>query len=208
MRITLHQLLVRKVEEVRKGVTVGQSSRLVAQLVEERMHYGFKRLQTALRVVDEEVRDEVDGFSGSFRAEDLAPSLLSYGRELKLRVAGVHAVDLVLGWCSQHFDDLDELVNARLTREERLADEKLSDNATDRPHINSRGIVSGAEYQFWSAIVTRADVAHIDLTPDQAFGRTEITDLQCVALWVHQQVLRLDIAVTIAKRMDVGKGSE
>ena len=48
------------------------------------MHYGFKRLQTALRVVDEEVRDEVDGFSGSFRAEDLAPSLLSYGGELEL----------------------------------------------------------------------------------------------------------------------------
>ena len=117
-------------------------------------------------------------------------------------------MDLVFGRCSQHLNDLDELVNARLTREERLADEKLSDNATDRPHINSCGIVSGAEYQFWSAIVSRADVAHIDLTPDQALSRTEITDLQCVALWVHQQVLRLDIAVTIAKRVDVGESSE
>ena len=29
-----------------------------------------------------------------------------------------------------------------------------------------------------------------------------------MALWVHQQVLRLDIAVTIAKRVDVGQSSE
>ena len=119
--ITLHQLLICEVEEVRKGVTIRQSCRLVAQLIEERMHYGLQRFQTALRVVYEQVRDKVDGFTGSFRAEDLAPSLLSYGREFKLWVAGVHAVNLILGRCSQHFDNLDKLVNARLTWEERLA---------------------------------------------------------------------------------------
>ena len=120
--ITLHQFLICEIEEVWKGVTVGQSGRFIAQLIEERMHYGFQRLQTSLRVVHEQVRDEVDGFTRSFWAEDLAPSLLSYGGELKLWVARVHAVDLIFGRCSQHFDNLDELVNARLTREERLAD--------------------------------------------------------------------------------------
>ena len=119
--ITLHQFLICEVEEVRKGVTIRQSCRLIAQLIEKRMHNGLQRFQTALRVVYEQVRDEVDGFTGSFRSEDLAPCLLSYCREFKLWVAGVHAVNLILGRCTQHFDDLDKLVNARFTWEERLA---------------------------------------------------------------------------------------
>ena len=110
------------------------------------MHYGFQRLQTTLWVVDKQVRDEVDSFSGSFWSEDLAPSLLSYGGELEFWVAGVHAVDLIFGRCSQHFDDLNKLVNAWLTREERLADKKLSDNAADRPNVYRRSVVSSTEY--------------------------------------------------------------
>ena len=95
-------------------------------------------------------------------------------------------MDLILRRCSQHFDDLDELVNAGLAGEEGLADKKLSDNTANRPDVYSRSVVCGAENEFWSAIVPGTYVAHIDLTSDQALGRTEITDLQGVTFRVHQ----------------------
>ena len=55
-------------------------------------------------------------------------------------------MDLVLGRRPQHFDDLDELVNAGLAGEEGLADKKLSDNAADRPNVYRRSVVSSTEY--------------------------------------------------------------
>jgi len=61
---------------------------------------GLQWLQAPLRVVHEQVRDQVDGFLRRTRAEDLAPGLLSDGGELELRVARVHAMDLVLCRCS------------------------------------------------------------------------------------------------------------
>ena len=50
--------------------------------------------------------------------------------KLELRVTGVHAVDLVPSRSTQHFNYLDKLVDSRLSWEERLANEKLSNDAT------------------------------------------------------------------------------
>jgi hypothetical protein len=56
-------------------------------------------------------------------------------RELVLHVIGVHRADLVPGGCSEHFDDLHELVNTRLAREQWLSQHKLCHNATSGPNI-------------------------------------------------------------------------
>jgi len=55
--------------------------------------------------------------------------------ELVLHVVGVHSSNLVPRWSSQDFDDLDQLVNARLAREQRLTKHKLGHDAASGPHI-------------------------------------------------------------------------
>ena len=46
-------------------------------------------------------------------------------RELVFHVVRVHGLDLLPRRSAQDLDDLDELVNAALAREERLAEHKL-----------------------------------------------------------------------------------
>lgn len=55
--------------------------------------------------------------------------------ELVLHVVGVHGADLIAGGCSQHLDDLYQLVNARLAWEKRLSEHQLCHDATCRPDI-------------------------------------------------------------------------
>jgi len=43
-------------------------------------------------------------------------------RELKLSVIGVHRLDLLSGGCAQHFDDLNKLVDSRLSGEQGLTE--------------------------------------------------------------------------------------
>lgn len=56
-------------------------------------------------------------------------------RELVLHVVGVHGSDLLASWGSKNLDDLNELVNARFTREERLSEHQFRHNATSGPDI-------------------------------------------------------------------------
>jgi hypothetical protein len=55
--------------------------------------------------------------------------------ELVLHVVRVHGTDLVSRWSTQDFDDLDQLVNARLAREQRLTKHELGHDAACGPHI-------------------------------------------------------------------------
>ena len=59
-------------------------------------------------------------------------------RELVLHVVGVHGSDLLTGWSAQDLDDLDQLINAGFTWEERLSKHQLRHNATSRPDICGR----------------------------------------------------------------------
>lgn len=51
-------------------------------------------------------------------------------RELVLHVVGVHGPNLVASWGAQHLDDLDQLVNTRFAREERLTKHQLRHNTS------------------------------------------------------------------------------
>ena len=46
-------------------------------------------------------------------------------RKLELGVVGVHLVDLLACRRAEHFDDLNELIDATVAREDRLAEEEL-----------------------------------------------------------------------------------
>ena len=54
---------------------------------------------------------------------------------------------------AEHFNDFDELIDTRLTREEWLSDEQLRDDATDRPHIDGSSIVGRSKDELWRSVV-------------------------------------------------------
>lgn len=55
--------------------------------------------------------------------------------ELVFHVVGVHRLDLLSGRRAQDLDDLDELVDAALAREEGLAQHQLGHHASRRPYV-------------------------------------------------------------------------
>ena len=56
-------------------------------------------------------------------------------RKLVLHVVGVHRADLVARGRAEHLDDLDQLVDAGLAGEQRLAQHQLGHHAAGGPHI-------------------------------------------------------------------------
>lgn len=55
--------------------------------------------------------------------------------ELVLHVVGVHGADLLAGGSSQNLDDLDQLVDAGLSLEKRLAEHELSHDTSGGPDV-------------------------------------------------------------------------
>lgn len=55
--------------------------------------------------------------------------------KLEFGVIGIHLADLLAGRCAEHFDDLHQLVDARVTREYRLAEQQFGEYAAGAPHI-------------------------------------------------------------------------
>jgi len=142
-------------------------------------------------------------------------------RELVLHVIWVHGANLLASWGAEHFDDLDKLINARLSREQGLTKHKFRHNTAGGPDIflahvskqcsphsrtlltNLGGVVGGTKDELRSAIVAGADIRDIGLVCDQDFGATKVTELKNTCVWVKQKVLRLDITMTDSLGVDV-----
>lgn len=154
-------------------------------------------------------------------------------RELVLHVVGVHGANLISSRCSQHLDDLYELVNARLAWEKRLSEHQLCHDATRRPDVcthtvtisthsqhhcakqdkkegrtNLGGVVCCSKNQLRRTVVPGANVRHVWLVFYQDLGTSEIAQLEDTRRRVEQQVLRLDVSVADALRVDVGERAE
>jgi hypothetical protein len=56
-------------------------------------------------------------------------------RKLVFHVVGIHGSDLVSGRRAEDLDDLDELVDARLSGEQRLAQHELGHDAAGGPNV-------------------------------------------------------------------------
>ena len=102
-----------------------------------------------------------------------------------------------------HLDDFDELVHAGLAREEGHPEEQLGEHAPHRPDVDAARVVRGAKYQLGGPIVAGANVGHVRLALDQDLGAAKVAELEQVRLRVDKQVLRLDVAMAHAERMDV-----
>lgn len=73
---------------------------------------------------------------------------------------------------------------------------------------NVGGVVRRAKDQFGRPVVARTDIADVRLAGDQNLCRSEVTKLEHSSCRVEKQVLRLDIPVANADRMNVHQGAE
>lgn len=144
--------------------------------------------------------------------------------EFVLHIIWVHRLDLLTRGSSEHFDDLDKLINATLAGEQGLAEHQLSHDASCRPDIYhldkpqgerkiwctwSRtdvcGVVGCAEDEFRSAIIPGTDIRDVGFTRNENLGRTEVAKLENASSGIEEEVLRFDISVTNANGVDVGE---
>lgn len=92
-------------------------------------------------------------------------------------------------------EDLEDLVNLRITREQRLARAHLGKDAAYRPHVDTSGILAATKQNFRSAVPKSDNLVGVGAQRNtKGAGQTEISKLQ-VTVAVNQQVLRLEIAV-------------
>lgn len=73
---------------------------------------------------------------------------------------------------------------------------------------NLGSIVGGTKDEFWRAVVSGANVRNIGLVFNENFGTAEVAELENAAVWVEQQVLGLNVTMTDALRVDIGKSTE
>ena len=64
-------------------------------------------------------------------------------------------------------------------------------------------VVRRTKDELWRTIVAGADVADVGLACDEDLGRAEITELEDAGGRVEEEVLRLDVAMADADRVDV-----
>jgi hypothetical protein len=69
-------------------------------------------------------------------------------------------------------------------------------------------VVRRPKDQLGSPVIPGADIRHVRLVLDQNLRTTEIAELQHSGAGIQEQVLRLDVAMAYALRVDVGQGSE
>lgn len=100
-------------------------------------------------------------------------------------------------------EDLEDLVNLGITREERLAGAHLSKDASNRPHVNTRRVLTSTQQNLWRAIPQSDNLVRVCAQGDaERAGKTEISQLE-VSLAVDEEVLGLEIAVQNAVAMAV-----
>jgi len=137
-----------KVKQGREVLSVRHPRALPSELVEELVAHRLNRTQTRLGRVLEQLRDKIDGFCRSARPEDLGHRHQHSGKdaagpakthfregvrfdlgELMLHIIRIHGLDLLPRRCSQNLDNLHQLVDATLTREQWLTQHQLCHNA-------------------------------------------------------------------------------
>lgn len=151
--------MVRKVEEIWqilvRSVGVARVRQLrgwIPELVEEWMHHGVNCRQALCRRVLEQLRNQVDRIwvgltehlhQRQFRVFFLMHICRHYLAEwmrldlwkLMLHVVRIHSANLVASRSTKHLDYLHQLVDARLSWEERLTEHELCHDATSGPDI-------------------------------------------------------------------------
>lgn len=125
----------RQIAELARTVPrVGQLGAGIAQFVKEWVNHGIDGRLSLCRRVLEEPGDKIDGV-GVGLAEHLVERVRLDLGELVLHVVRIHSADLLTRRCTEHLDDLNQLVNARFAGEQGLSEHELGHDAAGGPNI-------------------------------------------------------------------------
>lgn len=108
----------------------------IAELIKEGVNHRINGPEALRRSVFEEFGNQVDCISVGL-AEDLAERVWLDLREFVFHIVGVHGSDLLASRCTQNLDNLNQLVDARLTGKQWLAKHQFCHDATRGPYIFS-----------------------------------------------------------------------
>lgn len=125
-----------------------------------------------------------------------------------LHIVGVHRLNLLASRSTQDFNNLYQLVDATLSGEEWLTKHQLRHHTSSRPYVNVGRVVCGAKDELWSTVVPRADVADVWFAGDQNLGATKVAKFENTSLRVQEQILRLDVTMADADRVNVRERAE
>lgn len=95
--------------------------------------------------------------------------------ELHLGIVSIHRFNLVSRGSAQHSEDLDELLDAVLSREQRTAHDEFSSHTAQGPGIDLGGVICGSENEFGGTVVPGTNVGHIGFARNELLGGAKVT---------------------------------
>jgi hypothetical protein len=105
----------------------------MCSICERKKERGVKNMK--MKRPDMCVKQHCDTHTYTHTYTHLIPRMCANQGELELVIVGVHIVYLLAGGRAEDLDDLDKLVDAALTREQRLAQHELGKHTPDGPHV-------------------------------------------------------------------------
>jgi hypothetical protein len=116
--------------------------------------------------------------------------------EFVLHIVWIHCFDLFSCRGPEDLDDFDQLIDATLTRKERLPEHELRHDTPGGPYIDVGHIVGGPKDELRGAVVTRANIADVGLAGHEDLCWPKVAKLEDAGCGIEKEVLGLDIAMT------------
>ena len=114
--------------------------------------------------------------------------MLDHGHAAELRERRLEVVQLESVWPiifvrgAQHFEDLENLVNLRISHEQWLALHHLRKDATSGPKIDSKRVCLLSEENFWAPVPKCDDLVSVSLDREtKGASKTEISELDVLS---------------------------
>lgn len=180
---------------------------MVEEVREEGRREGVRSGLSYVRSVNEEATQEIEGRLARPMGNELLPGAsLNTGKD-EFAVLRVHLLNLFQSGGAQNLDDLHQLINAGVAREEWTAQQEFTDDTASRPHVNADSVLGGTKDQFWCSVVAGTDVGDVGFARHENLSTAEVADLEDARLRIDQQVLWLNIAVANVPVVDVGQSA-
>ena len=105
---------------------------------------------------------------------------------------------------AEQLEDVQQLLQLGVAREQRLLARELGEDGAHGPHVHGRGVVAPAQQNLRRAVPQRDDLVRVRLhRHGKRASQPEIRNLDDVLRLVHEQVLRLQVAVHHAVAVQV-----
>ena len=119
-----------------------------------------------------------------------------------------HPGPIRLGRRPQHAENLENLINLAIAREQRFPRRHLGENAADGPHVDAGAVLAATEQDFGAPVPERDDFVGVGAEGDaEGAGEAEVGEFE-VAFFVDEEVLGFQVAVQDAVGVAVASAEE